>query len=216
MCGTFCVSRRFKSSGIASCFWIRSKSVVPPIPSEVSSAREVAGLSCTPRPRSAATILGSSMRMVGGMLGPQENHQFIARPADITRADGHNRVARPCLMQQKFNACLHRPEVMHIFVPRAANRIGERLAGDTGDGNFACGVNVQQHQDVGLIKSPTKFIPKVLRAGIAVGLEKHQEAIELAAAGGFERGPYLRGMMTVIVYDCDVVHDAFDIEAPAY
>ena len=70
-------------------------------------------------------------------------------------------------------------------------------------------------QHVGQIEREAKIIPKMLGTRIAVRLEKHQQAIELAAASGFERGADFRRVMPIIVDHRDVVHHAFNIEAAA-
>src|SRR5580700_11703058 len=137
--GTPWESSRFKRSGIASCFPMRSKSVVPPMPSEVSSARDAPGFSWTPNSDSPATILGSSMRMVCGIFRPQEDHQFVARTADVAGADGHDGVAGAGFSEEEFDSILHGAEVVNVFVTGFANVIGECLAGDAGDGRFARG-----------------------------------------------------------------------------
>src|SRR5215831_3004356 len=55
----------------------------------------------------------------------------------------------------------------------------------------------------------------MLRAAKTVRLKQHQQAVELAAAGGFERGLDLRGMMAVVIDDGDVVDRTFDVETAA-
>ncbi len=55
----------------------------------------------------------------------------------------------------------------------------------------------------------------MLRARVAVRLKKNQQAVEFAAARGFECGANFGGVMAVIVDDGDVVDDAFDVEAAA-
>src|ERR1700730_4524525 len=65
------------------------------------------------------------------------------------------------------------------------------------------------------IESATQFFPDVLGAREAGRLKKHQEAVELAAASGFERGANFDRVMAIVVDHGDVVDDAFDIEAAA-
>src|SRR5260370_8283179 len=55
----------------------------------------------------------------------------------------------------------------------------------------------------------------MLRAGITMRLEKHQQAIELADARGFQRGANFRGVMAVGVDHRDVVDGSLDVEAAA-
>ena len=47
-------------------------------------------------------------------------------------------------------------------------------------------------------------------------LEEHQQAVELANFSGFERGANLHRVVAVIVDHGNVVHDALNVEAPAY
>src|SRR5580692_360862 len=218
--GTASASRRFSRSGMASCFVMRSRSLVPPMPREVSAAREVPCFSWTPSSGNAATILGSSMRMVRwlvrGMLRPEEDHQFVAGAADVSGADGHDGVAGAGFAQQKFDAGLHRAEIVDVLVAGFADGVGERFTGDAGDGRFARGVDIQQHQNVGLIESAAEVVPEMLGARKAVGLEEDQQTIELAAAGGFEGSANFDRVMAVIVDHGDVVDDSFDVETAAH
>ena len=55
----------------------------------------------------------------------------------------------------------------------------------------------------------------MLGAGIAVRLKKNEQAVELAPAGGFQRGFDFSRVMAVVVDHGDVVDGAFDIEAAA-
>src|SRR5260370_9860167 len=55
----------------------------------------------------------------------------------------------------------------------------------------------------------------MLRGGIPTRLEKHQQAIELADARGFQRGADLGGVMAVVVDRRDVVDGSLDVEAAA-
>src|SRR5580704_5650773 len=140
--GRASASRNFKSSGMASCLVMRSKSVVPPMPKDVSSARDVPGRSSTPSSGRARTILGSLTRMVCGMLRSEQDHQFIAGAADVSGAYGEDRVAGPRFAQQELDSRLHRAEVVNVFVSDFLNGVGERFAGDAGNRGFARGVDV--------------------------------------------------------------------------
>ena len=55
----------------------------------------------------------------------------------------------------------------------------------------------------------------MLGTRIAVWLEEHQKAVELAHAGRFERGANFHGMMAVIVDDGDVVDHTSDVKTAA-
>src|SRR6476660_3806439 len=54
----------------------------------------------------------------------------------------------------------------------------------------------------------------MLSTGIPVRLKENQEAVELAASGGFECGFDFGGMVAVVVDYGDVVDSAFDVETP--
>ena len=55
----------------------------------------------------------------------------------------------------------------------------------------------------------------MLRAGEAMRLEEHEQAVEFAPTGRFERGTDFRRVMAVIVDDGDVVHHSLDVETAA-
>src|SRR5580692_6468939 len=152
LCGTPCCSSRFSKSGMPSCFLMRSKSVVPPIPSDVSSDSAWPGRNSTPSSGNAASIFGFSMRMVKGMLRSEQYHQLVAGAADVARAYGQYSVARPRFFKQVFDALLHGREIKGVLVAGLANRLGERFTGNARDGLLACGVNVSQDEDVRLIE----------------------------------------------------------------
>ena len=86
--------------------------------------------------------------------------------------------------------------------------------GDAGNGLLARGIDVREHQHVGLIEGAAEIVPKVLRARVAVRLEEHQQALEMAAARGFERGANLGGVVAVIVDQRDAADDALDLKPP--
>src|SRR6266581_8369362 len=188
LCGIWFVSRRFRSSGRLSCFLTRSKSVVPPMRSEVRSARAAPCCRSTWISSSLATILGSQMCMRGRMLRSQQNHEFIARPADVARADGKDGIPGTRLFQQVLDAFLHRTKILDVLVTGFANGARKRFARHTRNGRFAGRIDIDQGENIRLIERAAEFIPKVLGAGVAMGLKKHEQAIELAAAGRFERG----------------------------
>src|SRR5260370_15171499 len=216
LCGTWFASSRFRRSGRFSCFLIRSMSVVPPMPSEVRPARVVPCRSSTWISASVATISGSLMRMRRRMLRSQQNHAFIARPADVARADGKDAVPGTRLFQQVLDAFLHRVKIMDIPLTGLANGARQRFAGHAWDGRFAGRIDIDQRENIGLIERAAEFVPKVLGAGIAMRLKEDEQAIELAAAGRFERGQSLDRMMTVIIDNGDVIDHALDVQAAAH
>src|SRR4029077_4439485 len=83
------------------------------------------------------------------------------------------------------------------------------------NGRLTGGVDVGEHQHVGLVEGAAEFLPQMLRARVAMWVEEHQQTIELANAGSFQRGPDFGGVMAVIIDYRDVVDGAFDVEAAA-
>src|ERR1700730_1007292 len=189
LCGTPCSSNSFSKRGMASCVWMRSRSVVPPIPREVSSARETSRRRSVLSPGSAARIFGSSIRIANPVLHAQfrseQHHQLAARSADVPRADRQDRVARPGFAQQKLNRVLHRAEILHVFVARLTDAVGQRFARDSGNGRLSRGVYIHERQHVRFVEGAHKFIPQVLRPRVAVRLKKRQQGVELAPSPGF-------------------------------
>src|SRR5712671_5679543 len=102
-----------------------------------------------------------------------------------------------------------------VLVAGGANGVGQRLPSDAGDGTLARRVDVHQHDHVGLIEGPAKFVPKMLRARVPVGLEEHQKAFEMADARGLERRANFNRMMAVIVDQGDVVDHSLDVKPAA-
>src|SRR5580704_5775822 len=135
-----------------SCFLMRRRSVVPPMPSEVKSESAERPRNSTPRSGKAATILGLSMRMGCGVLRSEQNHQLVAGAADVARADRQDRVAGARLAQQVLDAFLHRLEIENVLVSSLANGIGEGFAGYAGNGLLAGGIDVGKDEDVGQIE----------------------------------------------------------------
>src|ERR1700760_2416219 len=94
-----------------SCFLMRRRSVVPPIPSDVSSDSAVPERNSTPSSGNAARIFGLSMRMVEGVLRSEQYHQLVAGAADAARTYGQDSVARPRFFEKMFDALLHGREI---------------------------------------------------------------------------------------------------------
>ena len=95
---------------------------------------------------------------------------------------------------------------------RVTDCAGERLARDPGNRSLARRIDIRQNENIGLIERAAEFIPEMLRACIAMRLEKNEQAVELAPAGRLERGANLGRVMAVIVDHGDVVHDPLDVE----
>src|SRR5713101_1297044 len=216
LCGTWFASSRLRRFGRLSCFLMRSRSVVPPMPSEVRSASAVPGRRSTCISAILATILGSLMRMRCRMLRSQQNHEFIARAADVARADGKDSVPGTRLFQQVLDAFLHRAKIVDVLVTGFANGARKRFARHARNGRFAGRIDIEQHEDVRLIERAAEFVPKLLGTGVAMGLKEHEQAIELAAAGGFKRGANLDRVMAVVIDHSDVIDYALDVKAAAH
>src|SRR5882762_7729947 len=215
-CGTPWESSRLNRAGIDSCFLMRRRSVLPPMLRDVSSLSEEAGRSSTSSSRRAATNLGSSMRMGSrsGVLGSQQDHEFVAGAADVTGADGQDGVQGASLAQQELDAFLHGPKIENVFMAGFANGVGQGFAGYARDWRLAGRVNIGNHQNIGLVESAREFIPEMLCARVAVRLEEHQQAIELADSCGFQSGPDFGRVMAVVVDHRNVVDRALNVEAP--
>src|SRR5690242_4459137 len=129
-----------------------------------------------------------------GVLRSEKKHQFVARAADVSGADGQDGVAWLCRMQEEFNSRLHGAEVVNVLVARLANGVGERFASDAGNRGFACGINVRKHENIRLVEGTAEVVPEMFCARVAVRLEQRQDAIELAATCGIQRGANFRGV----------------------
>src|SRR5450631_1650125 len=213
--GTPLASSRLSKSGMPSCFLMRRRSVVPPIPSEVRLESAELLRNSTPSSGNAAITLGFSMRMGCRMLRSEQDHKLVAGAADVARANGEDGVAGARLMQQMLNAFVHRAKIENILVTGFANRVGEGFAGHPGDGLLAGGVDVGKNQNVSQIEGAAEVFPKVLRSRITMRLEQYQRAVELAGARGFQRSANFDRVMAVVVDDRDPVDDAFHVKPPA-
>src|SRR5258708_31160138 len=125
---------------------MRNRSVTPPMPSDVSSAMEAPQRMSIPRSASSALSLGPSTRMVTRMLRAEQNHQFVAGPADVSCANGEDGISGPGALQQKFDGFVHGTCVMHILVASVANGGSQSLTGNTGYWRFTGGINIVMEQ----------------------------------------------------------------------
>src|SRR5215475_7685847 len=165
---------------------MRSRSVVPPIPNEVSEDRAVPGFSWTPSAANSRRILVSLRRMTlrgmrGQLVGTQQNHQLVAGTADAAGSDGQNRITRAGISEQEANAVLHGANVLDMFVAGLTNRGGQGFAGYAGNRRLAGRVDVGYDQKIGLIEGSRELRPEMLGAAVTVRLKQNQQAVELAA-----------------------------------
>ena len=92
----------------------------------------------------------------------------------------------------------------NVFVPSQADRFRQIFAGNAGDGRFASGIDFGEHQNIRLIERAAEIRPRETCVRVvAVRLEENEQAVVAAAAGGFECGANLGGVMAVIVNQRD-------------
>src|SRR5258708_26858322 len=156
------------------------------------------------------------MRMWGRVLGSQENHELVGGAADVACPDGQDGVSGARLAQQVLDAFLHGAEVKSIFVASFENGVRKGLAGHAWNGWLTGGVDIGEYEHIGLVEGAAEFVPEMLRAGVAMRLEEHEQAIELADARRFERGADFGWVMAVIIDYRDVVDHAFDVKTAAH
>src|SRR6266849_109752 len=156
------------------------------------------------------------MRMRRRMLRSKKNHKLIACPADVARADGEDSVTRTRLLQQILDAFLHRMKIVDIFVAGFTNSARKHFARHARNGHFAGRIDIEEHKDVRLIERAAEIVPEMLSAAVTMRLKKHQQAIELATAGCFERRANLDRVMTVIIDDGDAIDHALDVKTAAH
>src|SRR2546421_9032580 len=84
------------------------------------------------------------------------------------------------------------------------------------DGRFAGRIDIDQNKDVSLIERAAEFVPKELGACVAMRLKEHEQAIELAAAGRFERDANVGRVMTVVIDHGDLIDHALDVKSTAH
>src|ERR1700739_472733 len=147
------------------------------------------------------------------MLCTKQNHEFVAGSAYVSGADGEDGVAGSGALQQKFDGVVHGTNVMDVLVSGFTDSGDKGFAGDAGDRRFTGRIDVGEDQQVGLIEGTAELVPEMLRTRVAMGLEKNQQTVELAAASSFERGANLRRVVAVVVDDRDVVDGTFYVEA---
>lgn len=94
-----------------------------------------------------------------------------------------------------------------------ADRDGEILAVNGGDGWFAGGVDGDEFDGVRVAKGGGELVEKFAGAGVAVGLEEYVDSPVAALAGGGEGGADFGGVMAVVVDDGDAADGAAMLEA---
>src|SRR6267154_473076 len=215
----YCISfasSRFRRPGRHSCLRMRTRSVVPPMPSEVMLASKAPCCSSAFSSARPAMIFGSRMCMRRWMLRSQQNHEFIARPADVARTNGQDGVSAPRLFQEIFDAFLHGAEIVDVLVAGFSDGARQCFAGHAGDGGFAGSVDVEQRENVGLIEGAAEIVPEMLGAAVTMRLKEHEKPVELAATGCFEGRTNLGRVMAVVVNYGDIVDHTLDVKAAAY
>src|ERR1035438_4063282 len=97
-----------------------------------------------------------------------------------------------------------------------ANSFGEQLAGNTRDGRFAGGIDVEHGGRVGIAKRSGEIVEQQLRAGIAVRLEDDVDLSEPAFTRRRKCRAYLGGMVAVVVDHGHVVDAPLELEAAVH
>src|SRR5690349_13697936 len=101
-----------------------------------------------------------------GVLRSEKKHQFVARAADVSGADGQDGVAGLRRVQEELNSRLHGAEVVNVLVARLANGVGERFAGDARYRGLTCGINVGKHENIRLVEGTAEVVPEMLCARV--------------------------------------------------
>src|SRR5215472_13393790 len=109
---------------------MRSRSLVPPMPREVTSASRTSWRKATESSARAARTRGSLMRMRRRILRSEQNHQLIAGAAHIAGAHGHDGIPRARLAKQVSDGILHGAEIEDVLVSGLANGVGQSFGGN--------------------------------------------------------------------------------------
>src|SRR5215469_1807954 len=129
--------------------------------------------------------------------------ELVRRPVDVARAEQQDEVTRADSLEKDVGEPLPAAHEAHVEVSAALERLEERLARDTGHWAFARGIDLGEHQQVGVVEGPEEVVEEIARAREAMRLERHHQSAAEALAGGAQRGPDLLGMMAVVVYHQD-------------
>jgi hypothetical protein len=76
------------------------------------------------------------------------------------------------------------------------------------DGFSECGIDIGDEHQVGGLQDLAEIVGKRLGAGVAVRLEKHDDALRLERARGLQGGGELGRMVAVVVHD-PVIRDRY-------
>ena len=105
--------------------------------------------------------------------------------------------------------------VLHGAVAQAARLFGQQFAADAGQGLLARGVDVRQHQHVGVNEALRELVEEIARARKQVRLENRDEApVGKGVRGGFKRRGHLGRVVRVVVHDADAALFADNLKAP--
>ena len=87
----------------------------------------------------------------------------------------------------------------HVAMAVRAHRLGERRGLDAGDLVLAGGVDVRQHEHVGVVEGAREVVEEIARARVAVRLEGDHDAAGVHLARGGERRADLGRVVAVVV-----------------
>src|SRR5665647_1649840 len=100
-----------------------------------------------------------------------------------------------------------------LLMAELADLLVQCLPGHSGNGVFAGGVDLRQHEHVGLVEGRGEDRHELRQAGVAMRLENSDDAAIPAPFGRLERGLDLGRVVGIILDDHDVVDDLAQLEA---
>ena len=138
------------------------------------------------------------MTGAGRACGQALAHLVRDRP-DVTGPEGQDQVAGPDGAEDGLH---HLGPVAHVSDVAAAARpdpLGQAPGMNPGDRRLARRIDVGHEQHVGVVECRQELVVEVKRPRVAVGLEHDDAPAVEALAGGRQRRPDLRRVMTVVV-----------------
>src|SRR5581483_7433669 len=159
----------------------------------------------TSRPR--ARFSSDARDAMSGPLAEALQQLFAGLP-DVARAHGDDQTFRLRHARDGLRRVVDGGNVFGGAVAKGADLFGDAFAAYALDGLLRRRINIQHVDHVGQMKRAAEVVEQMLGAGVAVRLENRDHAMEVALAGGGERGADLGGVVAVIVDDRDAVHFA--------
>src|SRR5260370_34379750 len=138
-----------------------------------------------------------------------------AHPVDIASAERCDYVAPARARRDPVRRILLRAKVVDLDTPSRAQRIVKPARGDIGDRLFACGIDLKQVENIGVIESRKKIVEEIAEPGVPMRLKDCDYApLERRANRGERRADFGRMMRIVVEHDTPGGF-ALDLEAPA-